>query len=109
MKCKFSVKVTNWDEARQNVGKVGGNTWIMPTRCGSYVVRYRLTDVVIYHKDGTFTLDHGGWETMNTARHMDHFTPGDVHVRYRFNLEGERRYRINERIEVTRNGETTVL
>ena len=109
MKCKFSVKVTNWDEARKNVGKVSGNTWIV-ARSGNYAVRYYDTDVVTYHKDGTFTLDHGGWPGMNTARHMDHFTPDNVRVGHRFNLDDVYgRSRINERIEVTRDGKTTVL
>jgi len=43
---------------------------------GDVVLRLHSTDVVIYGKDGTLTLNHGGWRTHSTFRFMDNFAPG---------------------------------
>jgi hypothetical protein len=37
-------------------------------------VRYHSTDVVIFHADGSVTLDSGGYRTVTTKRRMNDFT-----------------------------------
>ena len=32
-----------------------------------YAIRYHATDVVTYWRDGTITINHGGWPTATTS------------------------------------------
>ncbi len=42
---------------------------------GEYAIRYYMTDVVTWHRDGTFTLDNGGWQTPSTRDWMETAAP----------------------------------
>ncbi len=40
-----------------------------------YVVRYYYTDIVTYRRDGTISLNCGGWQTMSTRDWMEATAP----------------------------------
>ena len=45
-----------------NKGKpLGKNARLIPLAKGDYALRYYYTNVVTWHRDGTFTLDNGTW------------------------------------------------
>lgn len=41
-------------------------------------LRYHNTDVITFHKDGTFTLDGGGYRTATTLRRLKEFGPFQI-------------------------------
>lgn len=43
-----------------------------------FAVRLHNTDVVTLHKDGTYTLDSGGWQTVATKDRMNRYGPANV-------------------------------
>jgi hypothetical protein len=58
-------------------------TILRRTEDGSIAVKYHDTDVVIYHEDGSITLNSGGWKTQTTKRRMNDYTEdigGDVYA-----------------------------
>lgn len=46
---------------------------------GEYVIRLFDTDIVTFHRDGTVTLNTGGWNTIVTRDAMSHFSPFHVY------------------------------
>lgn len=44
-------------------------------RTGDYYLSYRDAPIVVYHSDGTVTLDHNGYPTKMTAQRMDEYAP----------------------------------
>lgn len=38
-------------------------------------IRHHRTDIVTWHRDGTITLNGGGWTSQTTANRMRKFTP----------------------------------
>jgi hypothetical protein len=63
--------------ARNGRRKLGNNTYLVE-RDGDYAVRLHDTDVVTIHKDGTYTLDTGGWQTVTTKDRINAFSPARV-------------------------------
>jgi len=57
--------------------KIGNNTWLK-RRGDDIAVRLHDTDVVVYHPDGSITLDTGGWFTVTTKARMNEHSPFGV-------------------------------
>jgi hypothetical protein len=57
--------------------KVSNNTWL-ERRGDDIAVRLHDTDIVVYHPDGSITLDTGGWFTVTTKARMCEFSPFSV-------------------------------
>jgi hypothetical protein len=53
--------------------KIGNNTWL-ERRGDDIAVRLHDTDIVVYHPDGSITLDTGGWFTVTTKARMNEHT-----------------------------------
>lgn len=54
--------------------KVANNTYVHRIDADTIGVRLHSTDVVKYHRDGTVTLDSGGWQTVTTKERLNAFT-----------------------------------
>lgn len=46
-------------------------------------VRYHATNVVVYHANGSITLNTGGYYTPTTAARMNEYLPSHLHVQRR--------------------------
>lgn len=46
----------------------------------TYAIRYHQTDVVTIHRDGTYTLATGGWDSPTTRSKFQQFGPSDLRV-----------------------------
>jgi hypothetical protein len=55
--------------------KLENNTYVQ-RRGEDIAVRLHNTDVVTYHKDGTITLNSGGWRTSTTKNRINSYIPG---------------------------------
>jgi len=42
---------------------------------GDRVIRLHFTDIITFHKDGSITLNSGGWRTVTTKERMNSFSP----------------------------------
>jgi hypothetical protein len=56
------------------------NTVLHRLDADAIAVRLHETDVVTYHRDGTFTLNTGGWHTLTTMSRINDFTPVGINV-----------------------------
>ncbi len=57
--------------------KIANNTYA--ERCGDDIaIRLHATDVVTFHRDGTRTLNTGGWYTVTTKARINDYLPGGV-------------------------------
>lgn len=45
---------------------------------GTLAIRYHATKVVFVHKDGTYTLANGGWNTITTLQKIRSYTPAKL-------------------------------
>ena len=55
---------------RGNQKKVGNNTVLHRIDADTLAVRLHQTDVVLLHRDGSYTLNSGGWRTATTKERM---------------------------------------
>lgn len=55
--------------------KLANNTYLNPHEDGTIGVRLHKTDVIVFHPDGSITLDSGGWRTVTTKDRMTRFLP----------------------------------
>lgn len=51
--------------------KIANNTWLVRLFDGDIGMVYHRTRVVTFHKDGTVTLNTGGWYTYTTKERMN--------------------------------------
>jgi hypothetical protein len=57
---------------------IANNTRIF-ARGEDFAVRLHDTDVVTIHRDGTYTLDSGGWLTVTTKERINRYSPAAVY------------------------------
>lgn len=57
--------------------KVANNTYA-ERRGDDIAIRLHATDVVTFHRDGTITLNTGGWYTVTTKARINDYLPGGV-------------------------------
>lgn len=82
--------VTNWDSAyvrlhnkaamKLQSRKVANNTYLVHLDNNDIAVRLHDTNIIVYHYDGTITLDSGGWHTRVTKDRMNAFLPSHIRV-----------------------------
>jgi len=79
MKNKYSLPIRNYADgkylvatARTRNGKpLGSNARLIPLANGDFALRYCYTNIVTWHRDDTFTLNHDGWMTRSTRVWME--------------------------------------
>ena len=59
--------------------KVAHNTVRYTNSDGAEVIRLHHTDIILKNKDGTVTLDTGGWKTPTTKDRLNRFSPVRVY------------------------------
>lgn len=59
--------------------KVGNNTYLHRTAEDTIALRLHATDVVLFHRDGSYTLNSGGWRTYTTKARINEFGPGNLY------------------------------
>jgi hypothetical protein len=65
--------------ARNGSRRLRHNTYLYPSGPDAYAVRFHSTDVVTIHRDGTWTLRTGGWETVTTKARINDYSPARVY------------------------------
>lgn len=55
--------------------KIANNTFARDEANGDHIIRLHDTDIVIFHDDGTVTLNSGGWRTVTTKRRINQLLP----------------------------------
>lgn len=55
--------------------KIANNTYLQRRSDGSIAVKLHATDVVVYHADGSCTLNTGGWKTVTTKARINDYAP----------------------------------
>lgn len=61
--------------------KLGNNTYLVRIDAESIGVQLHNTVVVTIHKDGTYTLNSGGWRTVTTKNRINEYCPVRVNQR----------------------------
>ena len=74
----FDKAETMMRTARNGSRKLGNNTYLHGSG-DTYSVRYHSTDIVAIHRDGTYTLRTGGWETSTTKTRLNEYSPARVY------------------------------
>lgn len=59
--------------------KVAHNTYAVLHPDG-VAIRFHRTDILVFHPDGTITVDTGGWHTATTKTRLNAFLPGGITV-----------------------------
>jgi hypothetical protein len=59
-------------------GKLDHNTFLVRRDADTFAVVLYSTAVVLIHRDGTYTLDNGGWPTPTTKDRINRFSPARV-------------------------------
>lgn len=59
--------------------KLCNNTYLERIDDETFGVLYHRTYVVKIHKDGTYTLNNGGWETSTTKERMNAYSPVSIY------------------------------
>jgi len=60
--------------------KIANNTFERYEANGDRVIRLHETDIMTFHKDGTVTLNSGGYRTVTTKRRMNQLLPNGIGV-----------------------------
>jgi hypothetical protein len=73
--------------SRYGTPRLGNNTHLHAVGADDYAVQYHSTYVVTIHRDGTYTLNTGGWDTVTTKDRIRGYSParvssegGELHV-----------------------------
>jgi len=61
--------------------KLKNNTYLVRIDSDSIGVQLHNTIVVTIHKDGTYTLNSGGWQTVTTKQRINEYCPVRVNQR----------------------------
>lgn len=82
MTLTFSDAEAMMRRARNGYRRLGNNTYLHPgpgSDPDEYRVRYHYTNVVTIHRDGTWTLNSGGWDTPTTKQQINDYGPARVY------------------------------
>jgi len=78
--------------------RIGNNTWLRRKDENTFAVRLHATDVVLIHRDGTYTLNTGGhgdfagYRTVTTKERINGYSPARVYaIKGTWFLDGEMR------------------
>jgi hypothetical protein len=76
--------IKSWVEANAFLGKrqqkkLPGRDSVIVRIGDDIAVKYHWTDVVIYHPDGTTTLNSGGWMSLTTKQRFNAYTHASVY------------------------------
>lgn len=63
---------------RNGMKKLGNNTYLEEIVPGTFGVRLHGTYVVRIHRDGTYTLNSGGWRTVTTKQRINEYSPAKL-------------------------------
>lgn len=98
----------------KNSKKLRYATWLERTSEKTIAVRQHATAIVIFHDNGTITLNTGGWRTRTTKDRLNDYTPlriwqdkGVWYVKYNGNLwpePGDERIRFYDGLKIDANG-----
>lgn len=55
------------------------NTWLESRGPDAFAVRQHHTDVVTIHRDGSYTLTTGGWNTVTTKDRLNNWSPARIY------------------------------
>lgn len=77
---KAKGEVRSFDEAKAYLGgkderTLASNVTVVRRSRTAIAIRLYQTDIITYHKDGTFEADNGGWNTPTTANRCSQFGP----------------------------------
>ena len=56
-------------------------TWLERVNEDMFAVRFHRTLIVFIHRDGTYTINSGGWQTVTTKRRICRYSPARVSQR----------------------------
>lgn len=60
--------------------KLARNTYLIRKEDGEFAVRYHDTEIIVWHKDHTATLNTGGWYTVTTKERINRWGPVNVYA-----------------------------
>jgi hypothetical protein len=66
---------------RRDRKKLGNNTYVERIDADTFGVMYHSTYVVRVHRNGTWTLKTGGWQTVTTKERMNDNSPARIFQR----------------------------
>jgi len=77
----FDAAARKFTTARNKLdGKpLENNTRLHQIDNDTYAVTLHHTNVVLIHRDGTYTLDSGGWRTVTTKERINSYSPARVY------------------------------
>jgi len=58
--------------------KLRGNTYLECLNMDTFGIRFHKTIIVRIHRDGTYTLNSGGWRTVTTKWRINGYSPARV-------------------------------
>ena len=96
---------------RNGKKKLTHNTYLHETQDG-VAVKLHNTDIVTIHRDDTYTLNSGGWQTVTTKARINEFSPArlgqDMGIWYLYVGQGagwsKERVPFHDGIKITANG-----
>jgi hypothetical protein len=59
-------------------GKLDHNTYLVRVDDDTFAVVLYSTQIILIHRDGTYTLNHGNWPTVTTKDRINRFSPARV-------------------------------
>lgn len=63
---------------RHGQKKVAHNTYLHRVTPSCIAVRLHQTDIILFHANGTATLNSGGWRTVTTKERLNRFSPAGI-------------------------------
>jgi hypothetical protein len=93
---KASTMIRRGDSKRLS----GVATYLYKRDDDTYAVRYHRTDVVLIHRDGTYTLNSGGWQTATTKARINEYSPARLYQsKHEWYIEGKRPFHDGVKID----------
>jgi hypothetical protein len=75
----FTTAASKFATARNKYSKpLGNNTKLVKVDDDTFAVKLHHTNVVLIHRDGTYTLNSGGWRTVTTKDRINGYSPARV-------------------------------
>lgn len=69
--------------ARKGYKPLENNTKLVKVDDNTFGVKLHATNVVLIHRDGTYTLNTGGWQTVTTKDRLNKYSPASVYQKNR--------------------------
>ena len=88
---------------------IANNTILVKVDDSTFGVRLYSTYVVLIHKDGTYTLDSGGYKKKTTKERINEFSPVYVHQKDYNWFVGEEHFFNGMKLKKNENGEWEVV